>query len=294
MKSMSITQERRQIQSIFILPLIVTLIVMIILPLLTLFTFSFTSVKVGFTNFKFIGLNNYILLFTDISFLTSVFNTVAILAGTVLLQLLLGTCFAILIYKSDFLTGTVRVVMMLPMVISPIIAGIIWRTLMMSTFGGVDLIAATFGFPGMPDMLSDPWLAKLVVIFTATWEWTPFVVLYLLAGLESLPMSPFESAKIDGANWLQEIGYIMLPMLKRLLSVVVIFRIIEGMKVFPLIFALTQGGPGNATEDLTYLVYKTGFKYMKLGYASAVSMVILLMIIIAITALAIVQRKQAN
>jgi multiple sugar transport system permease protein len=267
---------------------------MIILPLLSLFIFSLTTVKVGFTNFKFIGFNNYSLLFTDADFLTSVFNTIVMLAGTVFLQMFLGTCFAILIYKSHFLTGFVRVVMMLPMVISPIIAGIIWRTLMMASFGGFDLMAATFGLPGMPDMLSDPWLAKLVVIFTATWEWTPFVVLYLLAGLESLPSSPFESAKIDGANWLQEIVYIVLPMLKKLLSVVAIFRIIEGMKVFPLIFALTQGGPGNATEDLTYLVYKNGFKYLKLGYSSAISMVILLIIIISIIALAVVQRKQAD
>ena len=294
MKTLSITQERRQLQSIFISPLIATLIIMIILPLLTLFVFSFTSVKVGFTNFKFIGLNNYILLFTDAGFLTSVFNTVVILAGTVVLQIFLGICFAILIYKSTFLTGFIRVAMMLPMVISPIIAGIIWRTMVMPTFGGVDLVAATFGMPGLPDMLSNPWLAKLVVVFTATWEWTPFVVLYLLAGLESLPISPFESAKIDGASWFQEILHIMLPMLKGMISVVVIFRIIEGMKVFPLIFALTQGGPGNATEDLTYLVYKTGFKYMKLGYASAASMVILLIIVIAIVLMAVIQRRQSE
>ena len=294
MKSYTMEDEKRYIRQMFITPLVIILVVMIIIPLLSLFVFSLTSVKTGFKDFRFIGLGNYAGLFTDSDFIAALGNTLILLAGTVFLQMFFGTFFALLIYKTNFMTGFVRVAMMLPMVISPIIAGIIWRTMIMPTFGGIDLMAATVKLPGLPDMLSNPWLAKLVIIFTATWEWTPFVVLYLLSGLESLSITPFESAKIDGANWFQEIIHIILPMLKKLIAVVLIFRIIEGMKVFPLIFSLTQGGPGNATEDLTYMVYQTGFKYMKLGYASSVSMIILLIIIIAIICMAFVQRRQSD
>jgi multiple sugar transport system permease protein len=294
--TLSISDERRRIQRIFITPLIITLVVMILIPMLSLFTFSFTAVKVGFQNFRFIGWNNYKSLLQDAGFLTSLGTTLVLLAGTVFCQMFLGIVFALVIHKTKFLTGFVRLVMMFPMVVSPIIVGIIWRTMTMPSFGGFDLVLTSLGLPGFPDMLSSPWKARLLIIIAAAWEWTPFVILYILAGLEGMSVSPFESAKIDGANWFQEIFYLTLPMLSKIILVVLIFRIIECMKVFPLIFSLTQGGPGISTQDLTYLVYQSGFRYLKLGYASAVSMFIL---VLAVTAIVIMgfttrQRKYKN
>lgn len=292
MRKLTVTQERKRIQRVFITPLVVTLIVLIIVPLSALLVFSFTSVKVGLANFNFIGIQNYISLFADRDFLTALFNTIFMLVGTVIMQMFLGVTFALVIYKTNFFSGAVRVIMMFPMVVSPIIVGIIWRTLLMPNYGGIDLALATIGLPGLPDIMSNPWTAKLVIMIAATWEWTPFVVLYVLAGLESMSASPLESARIDGANWMQEIIHIILPMISRILAVVTIFRVLECMKIFPLIFAMTQGGPGNASEDLTYLVYKSGFRYLKLGYASAVSMVILLISVTAIVAMGVLNRPR--
>ena len=292
--SLSITQERRRIQRTFIIPLIATLFLMIIVPLIALFAFSLTSVQVGFKNFKFIGFLNYELLFEDPDFWTAFGNTLIMMAGIVLTQLLLGVGYAILIYKTKFLNGFIRVVMMFPMVISPIIAGIIWRILLMPKYGGFNILLSGLGAWDIPDWFGGAYLAKFVIIAVPSWEWTPFVILYLLAGLESLPSSPFESAKIDGANWIQEIFHIMLPMMKKLLITVTLFRVIESFKIFPLIYSITTGGPGNATEDLTYMIYKSGFKYLKLGYSSAVSMIILVLIVSFIVALGLTNRKSAR
>jgi multiple sugar transport system permease protein len=265
---------------------------MIIVPMLSLFVFSLSSVKVGFQNFKFIGLNNYKNLLQDTDFLSAVITTIALLAGTVFCQMVLGIVLALVINRTKFLSGFIRLVMMFPMVVSPIIVGIIWRTLILPTFGGFDLALSSLGLPGLPDILSDPWKARFLIMAAATWEWTPFVILYILAGLEGMPASPFESAKIDGVNWLQEIIYLTLPMLSKIILVVLIFRIIECMKVFPLIFSLTTGGPGTATQDLTYLVYLSGFRYLKLGYASAVSMFILVLAIAAIVVMGLSTRQK--
>lgn len=284
-KPLTTYQETRRIQRTFMIPLIVTILVMIIVPLIALFVFSLTSVQTGFKNFNFIGFTNYQLLFEDPDFWTAFWNTLFMMLGIVACQMFLGVVYAILIYKTKFLNGFIRVVMMFPMVISPIIAGIIWRILLMPKYGGFNILLSSLGVAKIPDWFGSPILAKLVIIATATWEWTPFVILYILAGLEGMSNSPFESAKMDGANWFQEIIYIMLPMLKKMLVTVALFRIIESFKIFPLIYSITSGGPGNATEDLTYAIYKNGFKYLKLGYSSAISMVILVLIVGFIVAL---------
>ena len=265
---------------------------MIIVPMLSLFVFSFTSVRVGFRNFRFVGLSNYWALLTDTDFVSAISVTLILLAFSVFLQMVLGIVYALIIHKTKIFVGFIRLVMMFPMVVSPIIVGIIWRTMIMPNFGGIELVLASLGLPGLPDMLSDPWRARSLIILATTWQWTPFVILYILAGLEGMSVSPFESAKIDGANWFQEIIYLTLPMLSKIIVVVLIFRIIESMKVFPLIFALTQGGPGRATQDLTYLVYQSGFRYLRLGYASAVSMFLLALAITAIVVLGLVTQTK--
>jgi multiple sugar transport system permease protein len=290
--SLSIVEERRRIQKTFMIPLITTLLVMIIVPLASLFVFSLTSVQVGFKNFRFIGFLNYEMLFEDPDFWTAFSNTLIMMAGIVVTQMVVGVAYAILIYKTRVLSGFIRVVMMFPMVVSPIIVGILWRILLMPKYGGFNILLSALGVSDIPDWFGSVYLAKLVIIFAASWEWTPFVILYVLAGLEGLPSSPFESARIDGANWLQEIFLIMLPMLKKLLVTVTLFRVIESFKIFPLIYSITTGGPGNATEDLTYMIYKNGFKYLKLGYSSAVSMIILAMILVFIVALGLINRKK--
>lgn len=151
----------------------------------------------------------------------------------------------------------------------------------MPKYGGFNVMLQQLGFTP-PDWLGEPGYAMLTIILAAVWEWTPFVVLFILAGLEGLPASPYEAIKIDGANWLQEIWYLTLPLLKPIIGVVVVFRIIEGLKIFPLVFSLTEGGPGSSTEEITFYVYKQGFSYLRLGYASAAAMLVFGLMFLAI------------
>jgi len=282
---LTIKQEEKIVTTAVIIPVMIILFIFIITPIISIFVFSLTSAELGFTEFNFIGLKNYIKLFQANRFQEAVITTMIFLAGSIILQMLLGIGIAILIYKTKFLRGLMRTIILIPMIISPIIVGIIWRIILMPSFGGLNLILKTFGISNPPPWLASIFLARLSIIMAATWEWTPFVILLVLAGLESLPEEPFEALKIDGANFFQENIYYTLPMLKNVIYVVIVFRVIECLKIFPLIYAMTRGGPADSTADLTYFIYNESFKFFKVGYASASSIILLLITVIVIVVL---------
>lgn len=270
----SLTQERKRMQRIFLIPLVFSIAVLVGLPIISLVGISFSSLKLSGGGFSLNGLSNYIKLLSDSSFLKAAGNTLIIVVGSISLQMILGIAIALLIHHTKFLQGTLRILILLPMVIPPIIVGIMWQIILMPSYGGVDVLLKTLGITNVPDWLGNPQLALISLIVVSAWAWTPFVVLFMLAGLQSLPITPFEAAKIDGANWFQEIRHITLPLLGRLMGVVIILRLIETLKIFPVIFGLTGGGPGNATEDIAFYVYKEGFTNLNLGYASSAAMML--------------------
>jgi ABC-type sugar transport system permease subunit len=138
--------------------------------------------------------------------------------------------------------------------------------------GGIDYLSDIFGLPSV-DWLSYPSTAFWAVVIAAVWEWTPFVTLMYLATLEGLPQEPFEAARIDGASIFQILRHVTLPLLRPTTYVILFFRIIEALAIFPLIFVMTSGGPAEATEPTNYYAFISAFDYLKIGYAS--SMIVL-------------------
>lgn len=268
----TLKSERQNLQIAFLLPLFLSLLILVLLPMASLFGLSFTNYKMTGTQLRFTGLKNYIDLFGDKGFLNAAKNTVFMVFFSVLIQMTVGVAAALAIQRMRHFRGLVQALIVMPMVIPPVIAGLIWRILLIPKYGGIHALLYGIGIKDAPAWLTDPVSARWVIVLVAVWEWMPFVVLFVLAALDSLPLSPFEAARIDGASFWQELWYLTLPLIKPILSMVLVFRIVEGLKIFPLVFSLTQGGPGNNTEELTYFAYSEGFVKFKAGYASASSM----------------------
>jgi ABC-type sugar transport system permease subunit len=263
----------------FLIPLLVSIVVLILIPMGSLFGLSFTNFKLISSSFRITWLRNYLDLFKDSNFRNAAKNSVAMVFWSVLFQMIFGVISAMVIQRLRWFRNIVQLLIVIPMVVPPVIIGLIWRILLIPRYGGIDALLLSIGIDS-PSWLSEPALAFWIIVIVSVWEWTPFVILFVVAALDSLPLSPYEAAKIDGANFLQETFYLTLPLIRPVLSTVLVFRIVEGLKIFPLVFTLTQGGPGRYTEELTYFIYSEGFVKFKLGYASASSMLIFITIIV--------------
>jgi multiple sugar transport system permease protein len=174
-------------------------------------------------------------------------------------------------------SSLVRLALTMPMIMPPIAIGLVWRWLFDGQFG---LINYAMELVGLPPQI---WLGNTVtamgaVILVEVWQWMPFVFLCLYAGLASLPLDPMEAARVDGAGPMQLLWYVVLPMMKPLILVVLLFRIIDCMRVFDIIFVLTEGGPANGTVVYPYFVYMQGFRYYNVGYAAALSWLIVIFV----------------
>jgi len=275
-------QERQRLQIAFLLPLFLSLLILVLVPMASLLGLSFTNYKMTGTKIQFTGLKNYIDLFSDKDFLNAAKNTVFMVFFSVLIQMGIGIAAALAINRMRHFRGAVQALIVMPMVIPPVVAGLIWRILLIPKYGGIHALLYGMGIPDAPAWLADPVSARWIIVLVSVWEWMPFVVLFVLAALDSLPVSPFEAARIDGANFWQELWYLTLPLIKPILSMVLVFRVVEGLKIFPLVFSLTQGGPGNRTEELTYFAYSEGFVKFKAGYASASSMLMFAALLVLI------------
>ena len=162
---------------------------------------------------------------------------------------------------------------------TPVVVGIIWRLMYNPDLGMLNYFLSWFGFSPV-NWTGMPGTALPSVMMADIWEWTPFVALILLAGLQSLPREPYEAALVDGASSWQTFCYITFPLLSPAMLVVLLIRVMDSFKTFDLIFVLTQGGPGMSTEILNYYTYRYGFKFFHLGYASALSWVLLVVVTI--------------
>ena len=185
--------------------------------------------------------------------------------------------------------NTIRTLFLFPMVIPPIVAAFLWRFMLQSDIGIINYYLKFLN-------LDRPWLANdstalPTLILVDVWQYTPFVILLLLAGLQQLPNEVYEAARVDGANALQNLLYITIPLLMPTILVVALLRTMEALKVFPTIYVLTGGGPGDATEALNFLAYIMAFNQSKMGYGSLLSTIILIISIIIAIVFIIFSRK---
>ena len=230
----------------------------------------------------FVGLANYARAFGADEFLRAVGNTALFVALTVALTTGLALGLALLRARGGPLRRAVQTVLVLPFAMSPALVGVSWRFLFHPEFGLFSALARTV-FPPLQgvDWLASPVLAFAVLVMADTWAWTPFMALILIGGLASLPRETIEAAQVDGSpGWRIVLG-IVIPQLVPVLAVVVILKTIFALKTFDVIYMLTQGGPGQATQTMVYYAYLNGFKYYDMGYAAAASwlMVIPMMVL---------------
>ncbi len=258
---------------LYILPLVVVLFILTVGPTLFMFFLSFRSwvITLPGTN-VFVGLENFFRMAQDPRFWNSVKVSIYLAGTPIVIQLILGMALALALHTNLKGFGMCKVLYVSPMIIPPVVVGLIWKIMFIPEVGSFNYFLELIGIEG-PDWLNRTDTAVWAIIIAAVWEWTPFVTITILAGLESLPPEPFEAAKIDGASGMKTFWFITLPMLLPILAVVILFRIIESLGVLPLIFMMTDGGPATATETINYYAFKM-FNHYEISYSSSIIVVI--------------------
>lgn len=215
-------------------------------------------------------LQNYRSVLTDQRFLNSLWIQVQLSSVTVIAQLAIGLGLALLLDMPSRFLEAVRTGFLLPMVLPPIVVAIIWKILYTP---GISPLYAMLGFFGVSpgSLITSPATALPAIAVADTWEWFPFTLLMLLAALQMMPQEPLEAARIDGASSWQMFWYVRLPFIRPALTVAVLFRLIDSIKAFPLIYVLTNGGPGLATEVTNYYAFVQTFDFAYWGYGSAIA-----------------------
>ncbi len=228
----------------------------------------------------FVGLDNYRELWRDSRFWASLWVSLVYTVSTVVLQVALGLALALLVMDMRRGQGLFRIIAILPVVLSPAVVGMVWRTFMLAPeFGVVDYLAITAGL-GSRNWLGDPTLALVSVVVIHTWQWTPFAFMVLLASLAALPDDLYEAARIDRANAWQRFIRITLPLIRPAIVMVVIMRTMVALTAFAAIFTVTGGGPGTATEILNLYAYRKSFTELSLGYGSALAVALLILTVV--------------
>ena len=215
-------------------------------------------------------LGNYKDALTDSRFLNSVWVQTELSGATVVLQLAMGLAVALLLNAYSRLIEAIRTAFLIPMVLPPIVVAIIWKVMYTPDVSPVHRALAAMGMP-LSSLIANGDTAIWAIVVAETWEWFPFTMLMTLATLQVIPTEPLEAAAIDGANRLQLFWYIVLPYLRPTLVVCALFRLIDSIKAFPLIYVLTNGGPGTATEVTNYYGFVQAFNFSYWGYGSAIA-----------------------
>lgn len=236
----------------------------ILYPFATAIYYSLTNYSFSRQTFKFIGLKNWIDMFTSVDFWHSVWVTAQYAITTTGIEMVVGLGIALLLMKENRYTKTLRVALIFPLMVAPVIATLIWQLMLSNSVGILEKFLNLFGVYGFP-WASSPKTALMTAAMIDCWVYIPFVMLLMLAGLQSLPKSPFESAKIDGGSAWFTFKTLTLPMLKPFIYIALIFRLMAALQEYAIIFALTKGGPGDTLMNLSLTGYNTGFAFLKLG-----------------------------
>lgn len=269
--------------------LIITIGIMI--PFAMAIYYSLTNYSFRMPTYSFIGLKNWIKILSSSSFWHAVQVTLVYAFVSTIVEMLLGLGIGIMLTNvENRFTKILKVVLVFPLMVAPVVATIVWTLMLSNTVGIVEKWLNVFGVYGFPWQAS-PSTAMMTAIMIDVWVNTAFVILLAQAGLQSLPKSPFESAKIDGGSALFNFRNLTLPMIKPSLYIALLFRLMAALQEYAIIFGLTKGGPGDTLMNLSLTAYQTGFQYQKFGYS--LPFILVLWIFINIVAKQIVKRQRA-
>lgn len=282
----------KRLGRLLVLPLLAVLGAVLIYPVLFTARVSVQDYRLNaLDQVELIGLDHYASLISNATFATALRNTAVFVAVAVTLELILGLVLALAVQRIGRFRDGVRSILLMPMFVTPIAVGLIFRFLLNQQLGLIppllDLVGVRINFFG-PD------LALLSLAFIDVWQWTPLMFLMMLAGLESLPKAPFEAARVDGATTWFTFRRVTLPLLRPAIVIAVVIRMLDALRVFEYVFAITRGGPGQATETIQYLIYRVGFQFFRLGEASAMAYVLVAIVMMLVAVLIWLTRRGAS
>lgn len=277
---MSHTPQPDRVKYAFILPAFLLVLTITLFPLIYALVVSFQTIRiVPPVPPRLVGFDNYTEILGSARFWGSIQVTAVIVFVSVALQYVLGFALALTLHHNVPGANLYRVSFLLPMFLAPVSVALIARMLFHPVLGPVNEFFTMFGLENLP-FLTSPSFAIATLITVEIWQWTPFVVLLMLAGLQGLPSEVFEAARVDNISAWRRFRDLTFPMLLPLSVAVVFIRLIEGFKIIDTVFVLTGGGPGTSTETLTLFAYNEGFKKFNIGMTSALSFLFLIVVII--------------
>jgi multiple sugar transport system permease protein len=269
----------------YIGPAVLVMAAACLYPVISAFQLGFYDWSMGtpWSSAKWVGLDSFISAFSNPRVWSSLWTTLQFAAIAVTAEMVLGIALALALEHPVRGMSIFRTLFILPMMIAPIAVGLAWRYMFDAQFGLINAVLALFGVAAK-GWLSDPTLAFAAIVVADIWQWTPFVFIMMVAALANIDGAVMEATRIDGANWWQATFLVKLPMVMHVIAITLMMRLIDAFRVLEVIYVLTFGGPGDSTEILALHIYKTAFVGQQLGVASAVS--VLLLIVVALLSLA--------
>jgi multiple sugar transport system permease protein len=285
---MNLDRDARRAALFLISPALLVLLALNIFPMLYAVDISLYYWRLaGMQPRRFIGLRNYELLFGDDRFVNSIAVSLSFVTGAVAVELALGLTLAFVFNARLPGLATLRKLSLLPVMLMPLVVGLVWFYMLNENFGVVNWLFTVLGGHRVPFLTGDR-LALLSIIVADAWQWTPFVMLVLFAALQALPEYVYEAARMDGLNEWQIFWRVTLPLLRPAILIVVVIRAVDALRAVELVFMMTKGGPGGYTEVVPWYLYATGFTSLNLGYAAA--MAVLMIVLVTIMSQFLVRR----
>lgn len=284
------------IQLIFMLPAFLIFTLFMMIPMAGSFYFSLTDWDGLNPHLNYIGFKNYEALIHDSEVWIALKNTIVFAVLVTILQNVLSLLLALLLDGTGWLVRFLRVTYLIPAMLSALAIGYVWSYLYNPVLGVINITLENIGLGGWAqDWLGDPKFSMYSVVFTNIWQWTGLSIIIYLAGLQAIPQELYEAGDMDGAKRWQQFRHITFPLIAPAFTVNILISIIGSFKVFDIIFVMTKGGPGTATESLAILLYKKAFNFNEMGYGTAIAIVMFFIIlIISVIQLRILRRREVE
>lgn len=261
----------------FMAPAVLVMAGGLLYPIFDALYLSFFDWKIAtpFSKASHVGLANYVRLVSDPDVRESLWVTVRFGFWTITVEMVLGVALALLLEKPIRGASVFRTIFILPLMVSPVVVGLIWRYLFDARIGWINhYLGEWFGIEPLI-WLGAPDLAFFAIVLTDIWQWTPFIFIIVIAGLQALPSEILEASRIDGANWWQQTFLVKLPMIRSILVIALLMRLIDVFRALEVMYIMTGGGPGRATELMSLHIYNRAFDAQLLGYASAIAVLLI-------------------
>lgn len=267
-------------EMLLLLPSIVGLAIISLIPLAAIIWMSFHEIALGTGQTEFVGLQNYQWALTHSEIISSWWVTILYVGGALALELLLGMLIAVSLHHVDRGDNVFTTIIIMPMMIAPVVVGLLWQFLLNSSFGMYSYIMQQLPLLPNTNVLASEGTALMALIVMDAWQWTPLIVLILFAQMKSIPTHLYEASRIDGATSWEQFRYITLPLIKQGVAIALVLRSMDLLRFIDKIFITTGGGPASSTKVISFFVYEHGLRYQGFGQASALGIFVLIVTVL--------------